>query len=121
MVRRKLSIAEETLDGRHLLTGEVVENPRKRREGDRAETDASIEKPPRLSKMKGTDFTQHPHSTDRQVKLMTTSAVEQTSIMMPRDNDRTHNTGKSPHFCDRGAVITTLQEEKLSTDFQGFP
>lgn len=62
VVRRKLSSAENPT---HLLTGEVVGNPRKRREGDRAETDASIQKPTRLSKMKGSVFTQHPHSTDR--------------------------------------------------------
>lgn len=123
MVPRKLSIAEETRDGRqhptHFLTGEVVGNPRKRKEGNRAETDDSIEKPPRISKMKGTIFTQHPHSTDRQVKLMTTSAVQQMSTVMLSNNDRTHSTDKSPHFCDRDTVIKSLQEGTLSTDFQG--
>lgn len=40
----------------------------------------------------------HPTSSFyRQVKLMTTSAVQQTSIVMPSDIDRTHHTDKSSH------------------------
>lgn len=51
---------------------------------------------------------------------MTTSAVQQTSIVMPSDIDRRHHTDKSPHsVTGRGTVIKPLQEGKLSTDFSG--
>lgn len=72
-----------------LLTGE---NPWRGRGGDRAETDGSIKKkPPRLSKIKGTVFTQAAHSANRKAKLTTTSTIQQASVVMPSDNDRMHN------------------------------
>lgn len=84
MDRRNLCIAGEIQNGRQhptgLLTGEVPENPWKRRYGERAETDTSIkeshgiQEPPGLLKMKGTFFTQALHSMNRKGKLMTTSA-----------------------------------------------